>query len=67
MRSALCLAALAACTARAPAPDKGVSFDEFFGTPSPTEPHATSVRPRGPRPPADDLDQFHAWLQNLKR
>jgi len=50
---------------RAPSPDKGVSFDEFFG--APTEPHASAARARGPRPPADDLDQFHAWLQNLKR
>ncbi|HEX5819975.1 MAG TPA: tetratricopeptide repeat protein [Gemmatimonadales bacterium] len=50
---------------RAPSTDKGVSFDEFFGAPA--EPHASGVRPRGPRPPADDLDQFHSWLQNLKR
>jgi hypothetical protein len=41
-----------------------VSFDEFFGSPS------SSSSPRTPRPPDpknDDLDQFHAWLQNLKR
>ena len=50
---------------RAPAADKGVTFDEFFG--APPEPHGTSTRPRGPRPQADDLDQFHNWLQNLKR
>jgi hypothetical protein len=50
---------------RAPAADKGVSFDEFFG--APPEPHASAARPRGPRPQADDLDQFHNWLQNLKR
>ena len=50
---------------RVPSADKGVSFDEFFD--APTEPHASGVRPRGPRPPADDLDQFHSWLQNLKR
>ncbi|MFL5522294.1 MAG: tetratricopeptide repeat protein [Gemmatimonadales bacterium] len=52
-------------TPRAPAADKGVSFDEFFDAPA--EPHTSGVRPRGPRPPADDLDQFHSWLQNLKR
>lgn len=52
-------------TPRAPAADKGVSFDEFFG--APPEPHAGAARPRGPRPQADDLDQFHDWLQNLKR
>jgi hypothetical protein len=42
----------------------GVSFDEFFGAPgaSPT------TRPaRASDPKSDDLDQFHAWLQNLKR
>jgi hypothetical protein len=50
---------------RVPAADKGVSFDEFFDAPA--EPHTSGVRPRGPRPPADDLDQFHSWLQNLKR
>ena len=37
----------------------------FFGASS--EPHASAARPRGPRPQADDLDQFHNWLQNLKR
>jgi hypothetical protein len=42
----------------------GVSYDEFFG--------ATGApgAPRAPRPAdskGDDLDQFHAWLQNLKR
>jgi tetratricopeptide (TPR) repeat protein len=42
----------------------GVSYDEFFGPPgaSPT------TRPaRASDPKSDDLDQFHAWLQNLKR
>jgi len=42
----------------------GVSFDEFFGAPG------ASTTPRSPRAPdskSDDLDQFHAWLQNLKR
>ena len=42
----------------------GVSYDEFFGAPG------ASTTPRPPRAPdskSDDLDQFHAWLQNLKR
>jgi tetratricopeptide (TPR) repeat protein len=42
----------------------GVSYDEFFGSPG------ASTTPRPPRAPdskSDDLDQFHAWLQNLKR
>jgi hypothetical protein len=42
----------------------GVSFDEFFDAPG------ASSAPRSPRatdPKGDDLDQFHAWLQNLKR
>ena len=41
----------------------GVSFDAFFGdtgTPAP----ATS---RSPSRDDEDLDQFHSWLQNLKR
>jgi hypothetical protein len=41
----------------------GVSYDVFFGA-------AGSGAPRSPRAPdskSDDLDQFHAWLQNLKR
>ena len=45
-----------------PAPD-GISFDAFFDSAAPAE---STVR----RPAAredDDLDQFHAWLQNLKR
>ncbi|HUQ15206.1 MAG TPA: hypothetical protein VM094_04070 [Gemmatimonadales bacterium] len=40
-----------------------VSFDDFF-----TSPGASPARtPRAPDPKKDDLDQFHAWLQNLKR
>jgi hypothetical protein len=40
-----------------------VSFDDFF-----TSPSASPARtPRAPDPKNDDLDQFHAWLQNLKR
>ncbi len=41
----------------------GVSYDEFFGTAS-----SAPARPsRAPDAKSDDLDQFHAWLQNLKR
>jgi hypothetical protein len=40
-----------------------VSYDEFFGTAS-----SAPARPsRAPDAKSDDLDQFHAWLQNLKR
>ncbi|HEU4681098.1 MAG TPA: tetratricopeptide repeat protein [Gemmatimonadales bacterium] len=44
-----------------PRPDGSVSFDDFFGS-----------NPEGPgiekgADPGDDLDQFHSWLQNLKR
>ena len=42
----------------------GVSYDEFFGAPSAPGAARTS---RAPDPKSDDLDQFHAWLQNLKR
>jgi tetratricopeptide repeat protein len=41
-----------------------VSFDDFFGSSSPSPAART---PRSPDPKNDDLDQFHAWLQNLKR
>ena len=46
------------------APATGVSFDDFFGAPGAAPPRAA---PRAPDPKNDDLDQFHAWLQNLKR
>ena len=42
----------------------GVSYDDFFGA------AGSSAAPRPAResdPKSDDLDQFHAWLQNLKR
>ncbi|HJS46748.1 MAG TPA: hypothetical protein VJ773_02045, partial [Gemmatimonadales bacterium] len=45
------------------APGQGFSFDAFFGA------GAQPVR-EGSRPPApgeDDLEQFHAWLQGLKK
>lgn len=47
-------------------PDKGVSFDEFYAAGAGT---ATSRRERTTRiaNQDDDLDQFHDWLQNLKR
>jgi tetratricopeptide (TPR) repeat protein len=41
----------------------GVSFDQFFGQPGSGSPRA----PRASDSKSDDLDQFHAWLQNLKR
>jgi hypothetical protein len=42
----------------------GVSYDEFFGA----QGRATAPRqPRAADSKSDDLDQFHAWLQNLKR
>ena len=46
----------------------GVSFDEFYGGGG-NQP-GTTPRPAGALPSAggeDDLDQFHDWLQNLKR
>ena len=45
-------------------PPAGVSFDEFYGA---SGPGAASQKGRAPDPKNDDLDQFHAWLQNLKR
>ena len=46
------------------APPAGVSYDEFFGgggnPAAPRQPRASDSK-------SDDLDQFHAWLQNLKR
>jgi hypothetical protein len=46
------------------APAGGVSYDEFYGAAGASAPARTT---RGPDPKSDDLDQFHAWLQNLKR
>jgi hypothetical protein len=46
------------------APAGAVSFDEFY---SPSGPATGARNPRGPDNKNDDLDQFHAWLQNLKR
>jgi hypothetical protein len=49
----------------APAPEaERVSFDEFYGTSGPTQ---TPRGTRGTESKSDDLDEFHAWLQNLKR
>ncbi|HUF36367.1 MAG TPA: hypothetical protein VMN37_10480, partial [Gemmatimonadales bacterium] len=53
-----------AVPAAGPAPAAGVSFDEFYGPPGSG---GASSKARGPDPKNDDLDQFHAWLQNLKR
>ncbi|HYC31515.1 MAG TPA: hypothetical protein VEB59_04455, partial [Gemmatimonadales bacterium] len=41
----------------------GVSFDDFYSPPG----AAAAPKPRTPDSKNDDLDQFHAWLQNLKR
>jgi len=52
----------------APAERGGVSFDEFYGGGA-GQP-GTAPRPAGATQGAggeDDLDQFHDWLQNLKR
>lgn len=43
--------------------DDGISFDAFFGG----EQTGGSARARAASREDDDLDQFHAWLQNLKR
>jgi hypothetical protein len=46
----------------------GVSFDEFFGGPRPQSSGTTRPNPApGGKGGDDDLDQFHAWLQGLKR
>jgi tetratricopeptide (TPR) repeat protein len=56
--------------APAPIPDessRAVSFDEFFAG-SPVSAPAPAPAPRASRPRSDDdLDQFHSWLQSLKR
>jgi hypothetical protein len=47
----------------AASPQGGVSYDDFFGgsgSPGSSRPHGADTK-------SDDLDQFHAWLQNLKR
>ncbi len=41
----------------------GLSFDAFFDAAPPAEPAPRRAAARED----DDLDQFHAWLQNLKR
>jgi hypothetical protein len=40
-----------------------VSFDDFFGAAA----GGSSRETAGGEPGKDDLDQFHSWLQNLKR
>jgi tetratricopeptide (TPR) repeat protein len=52
----------------APGTAGGGSFDDFFGAP-PGKP-AAAPRPSAAAPQGrsgDDLDQFHAWLESLKR
>jgi tetratricopeptide repeat protein len=46
-----------------PAKDAGVSFDDFFGASA----DGSTRAPGSAEPGKDDLDQFHSWLQNLKR
>jgi tetratricopeptide (TPR) repeat protein len=46
-----------------PAKDAGVSFDDFFGASA----DGSTRTPGSAEPGKDDLDQFHSWLQNLKR
>lgn len=50
-----------------PASGNGLSFDQFFGAPPAAEPDATRTERPPPTDQPDDLDQFHAWLQSLKR
>jgi hypothetical protein len=50
-----------------PPADGGVSFDEFFGAEREGAPDEAARGARAPRQGDDDLDQFHAWLQNLKK
>lgn len=53
----------AAGQSSAPESEDGVTFDDFFGG----DTAAAGSRPRAARREDDDLDQFHSWLQNLKR
>jgi len=46
-----------------PPKDAGVSFDDFFGASA----DGSTRAPGSAEPGKDDLDQFHSWLQNLKR
>jgi tetratricopeptide (TPR) repeat protein len=50
--------------ARATPTESGSSFDEFYGTGGSGAGGRTT---RSAHPGTDDLDQFHSWLQNLKR
>ena len=52
-----------AVAAGAPGDEEGLSFDAFFGGDASPAP----ARARAASRDDDDLDQFHAWLQNLKR
>jgi tetratricopeptide repeat protein len=44
--------------------DPTVSFDDFFGS---SAKGSNPLAAGGSEPGKDDLDQFHSWLQNLKR
>ena len=53
-----------AMPAASAAPTDGMSFDAFFdAAPQAAEPAPRRAATRDD----DDLEQFHAWLQNLKR
>lgn len=57
-------AAAPPATSIASGADGLVSFDDFFGTAAAGD---SSVAPATGESGKDDLDQFHSWLQNLKR
>jgi hypothetical protein len=50
-----------------PAADRGVTFDEFYGGAPASSSSPGHERTTRLAPSDDDLDQFHDWLQNLKR
>jgi hypothetical protein len=60
-------AASPAMPENAPKQAPGVSFDEFFGGPRSPDSVPTRQNPAPGGKRDDDLDQFHNWLQGLKR
>jgi hypothetical protein len=50
-----------------PTQDRGVTFDEFYGAPASGTSSQGRERTTRLAQGDDDLDQFHDWLQNLKR
>jgi hypothetical protein len=52
----------------APRPDnEGFSFDRFFASEAAAAPPKASGDNRAPQMPADDIAQFNAWLNGLKK